>query len=362
MEITLGSDPEAFFIKSGSVYPAALAFEEYIGNNVVDLPTGSIIVDGVAIEFQPYAATEPEEVVHNLKPLLKFGYEMSKETNVELRVIPEYPFDLKWCESDPSLGEFGCSPDVSAWGDECLPATIDASKHPWRYAGCHIHIGVAGNPGYFNDTAVIERVSKSLDRTVGLTAMVLNRNLDRRRRSIYGRPGIYRHQPWGMEYRTPGNILLNKPTTMKFIFKLTKKVVELSEEHYKTMEAIVPDDILLQTLRGDDLNLAYELYLRMANVFCLDKVPSGGDAWQEAWGFVKSPRKKRISSIDSIFEEHLPQAHGNLGAQLRTARANISASIPFQEMPIPEMPEMEEMRLRESSRPYNVTSIAIEEV
>jgi len=291
MQMTVGTDPEVFFTENKSVYPAGLVFEEQFGNDTVDFPYGSLIADGVALEFQPLAAPEPEVVVANLKALLAVGVNMAKTAHKKLRIIPEFPFDTAWCEVDPHLGEFGCSPDQSAWGEECRPASINAAEHPWRYAGCHIHLGVVDNQEYFMQEGVIERSSKALDRTVGLAAMVLSGNKDKLRRGVYGRPGIYRHQPWGMEYRTPSNMLLRSPTTMEFIFKLTKKVIELSVEHYNTMMAVIPDELVVQTLRGDNLKLANELYLRMANVFCLNKLPMTLMGWKTAWGFEQPEHK-----------------------------------------------------------------------
>jgi len=122
-----------------------------------------------------------------------------------------------------------------------------------------------------------------LDRTVGLAAMVLSDNKDKLRRGVYGRPGIYRHQPWGMEYRTPSNRILGSPRVMEFIFNLTKITVELSSTHYETMKSVIPDDVVVQTLRSDDLGLARELYMRMANVFCLDALPTRGRDWEREW-------------------------------------------------------------------------------
>jgi len=284
MNITLGTDPEVFFTDIGNdVYPAGLVFGDHYGTDMIEMPCGNLIPDGVALEFQPFPSLEPAEVVANLKLLLQQGLEMAALADKKLAIIPEMPFDLSWVERDPELGQFGCNPDKSAWGEECTPATIDASKHPWRYAGCHIHMGVVDDQDYFMQTGVIERVSQALDRTVGLAAMVLGNNQDARRRKVYGRPGIYRHQPWGMEYRTPSNVILRSPQVMEFIFKLTKKTVELSAEHRATMRAVIPDDIVIQVLQGDDMNLARELYRRMANVFCLDNLPYQDRQWERSW-------------------------------------------------------------------------------
>jgi len=49
------------------------------------------------------------------------------------------------------------------------------------------------------------------------------------------------------------------------------------------MKAVIPDDVVVQTLRSDDLGLARELYMRMSNVFCLDTLPRMERNWEHAW-------------------------------------------------------------------------------
>lgn len=286
MNITIGTDPEAFFTKKDdtSVYPARLVFDDLFGTEEYEMSEGNLIVDGAALEFQPCASLEPEEVVSNLRALMQQGLVMADKADLRVRIDPELPLDLAWCERDPQLAIFGCNPDRSAWGEECEPGTINAAEHPWRYAGCHIHIGIVDDSDHFTDEEIIIRSSRALDRTVGLASMVLSSNYDKRRRGIYGRPGIYRHQPWGMEYRTPSNMILRSPHMMQFIFKLTQQTIELIEDHYRTMMAVIPDDIVVQTLRGEDIGLASELYARMVNVFCLDRLPPlAFTSWEKLW-------------------------------------------------------------------------------
>lgn len=294
MNITVGSDPEVFFTDKDkpTIYPASMVFNKHFGGELIENQYGALIVDGAALEFQPFPSLIPEEVVANLRGLLEQGVEMANIAGKVLAIVPEMAFDLSWCKRDHRLGEFGCAPDKSAWGEGCRPATIDATKHRWRYAGCHIHAGVIEDQDYFLRGGLIECVSQALDRTVGLASMVLSGNQDKLRRNVYGRPGIYRHQPWGMEYRTPSNGILRSPQVMEFIFRLTQITIELSAEHHRTMKAVIPDDVIVQTLRGDDLGLARELYMRMANVFCLDKIPQLGLHWEDSWFGTKSTSER----------------------------------------------------------------------
>jgi len=283
--ITVGADPEVFFCTDeGKVLPAQVVFDRLSLPNVVETASGSIIVDGAALEFQPLPSNEVSEVVDNLRFLIGYGANMSEQTNTPIVFQAELEFDTTWCIEDSRLAVFGCAPDKSAWGEGCRPATIDASKHPWRYAGCHIHIGIVDQPEFFMDEDNIILVAKALDRTVGLASMVIADGKDARRRQVYGRPGVFRPQPWGMEYRTPSNLILRSPTTMEFIFGLAKRTVELAAEHVLTMAAAIPDEVVVSTLRGDNINLAAELYRRMELVFGLPRIPMiPNRSWQTYW-------------------------------------------------------------------------------
>ena len=277
----IGTDPEAFFVDSSMVLPAQVVFDEIMeGDNRISYPQGDLCVDGAALEFQPYPGS-PKQVVDNLYELLIEAQVIATKFGTEVAIEPELPIDLGWCETDPSLGVFGCDPDLSVWGEGCRPETIDASRHPYRYAGCHVHIST-GDPLFFRRNHNIETVTKALDRTVGLAAMVISDNCDERRRGIYGRPGVCRHQPWGMEYRTPSNCILRSPRYMRFIFRLTAKTLFLANT--SIFEEVIPDDLVVGTLRGNDVKLAKDLYDRLAVVADLPPIPSPElGRWQDLW-------------------------------------------------------------------------------
>jgi len=286
LTITMGTDPEVFFVtgQPQNVIPAAVVYRKVGYESPINLPTGRIIADGAAMELQPEATLGVPEMLENLAALIRWGDDVCTAYASETSRItrdgpnvafwPEVPIDLDWCKQDPDLAVFGCDPDQSAWGEECRPATIDASKHPWRYAGCHIHLGVLGEPNYFRAEGQMHTNIKALDRTVGLASMVIADGNDHRRRGIYGRPGIYRHQPHGMEYRTPSNMILRSPKWMGFIFEIAVATVGLvSDGVYPELQAVIPDEALVWTLRSGNLDSAKEHYSRLASVFGLPSLP-----------------------------------------------------------------------------------------
>lgn len=289
---TFGCDPESFFTEGGLVLPAKAVFTKLLGEAALRYTVGQagdLYVDGAAVEFQPTASTDYEEVIDNLALLLRTAGIWGDEYGTQVVIAPELGIDLDWCKRDPGVAIFGCDPDQSAWGEGCRPATIDAAKHPFRYAGCHLHFGFPGRGLYFLVDNNIQVASRALDRTIGLASMALGANEDTRRREIYGRPGVYRVQPWGMEYRTPSNVLLRSPGLMRFAFEVSRKTLNLvvKRKQIKLLENLIPDDLVVATLRGDDITLAGELYHRVANIFDLPTLPSTqgvtGENWREQW-------------------------------------------------------------------------------
>lgn len=298
--ITLGTDPEVFVAdRNGDIVPA-----QTVMNSIIETISGRIIVDGVAMEFQPRPSDDPDQVIDDLRQLIHIGADISGEADKVLIFTPEARFDLAWVNRYPELGQFGCSPDISIWGETCIPKGINAAQHPFRYAGCHIHIGVVGDPLYFVPEDKLNMAVKTLDRTVGLAAMIIAGGHDARRRAIYGRPGIYRHQKWGLEYRTPSNVILRSPETMRFIFQLTKIAIEDLSGESKTLQAVIPDDVLLAALRSENMVLATEMYRRVKHVFGLPKLVYPPSYWK--WGYEKkesgdSPNKNKINLGDYLY-------------------------------------------------------------
>jgi len=283
--ITYGTDPEAFF-GVRKVLPAGVVFDKVMLSHTYRTEFGNLYVDGAALELQPLPSGNAEEVVDNLRGLLATAVnELAEPTNTRISIVPEMRINLNWCNKDPQLAVFGCDPDRSAWGDSCRPASIDASKHPWRYAGCHLHFGDTNQPTYFLEDDNIVTMSRALDRTVGLASMALGENRDKHRRHTYGRPGVYRVQPWGMEYRTPSNVILQSPDLMRFALSIAGETVKTVQGgHYEAIREVIPDDLVVEILGGDNHQAAKKLYNLMVTAFGFPTCPEAyRGAWKEAW-------------------------------------------------------------------------------
>jgi len=272
---TYGCDPEVFF-GGDHVIPAGVVFDLSNAPHLTRLSCGNAYVDGAAFELQPNWSSDPEVVVNNCREIMTFGQSLAQEYGTVVSIAPELPIDLDWCKRDPSLTVFGCDPDRSAWGDQFSPGKINAAKHPWRYGGCHLHIGIVEEPQFFDDENNIITMSKSLDRTVGLVSMILGEGKDTRRRQVYGRPGIYRQQIERMEYRTPSNAIFH-PVWLEYLFNLAGHTISLCRsEGYEVFNSILPDNLLLDVYHS---GAAKEVWDVVKTAFGLVEIPGNGGNW-----------------------------------------------------------------------------------
>jgi hypothetical protein len=108
---------------------------------------------------------------------------------------------------------FGCDPDEDAILPDYVCSTVDVSTHPYRYFGGHIHIGHMDDDISNAFKKLVRPFVRLLACTVGVycIAHTSNPEEERLRALQYGRPGRFRTQKWGLEYRTPSVSWLNLP-------------------------------------------------------------------------------------------------------------------------------------------------------
>jgi len=110
------------------------------------------------------------------------------------------------CGKDFRLAtRFGCDPDMSALNLEIPCMETDASLHPERYAGGHIHISGIPEIKEFPLPTIWSMILSAGLAAVGYSDVP---ELEKRRTFLYGRPDKFRNQWYpdgsvGVEYRTP---------------------------------------------------------------------------------------------------------------------------------------------------------------
>jgi hypothetical protein len=126
---------------------------------------------------------------------------------------------------------FGCEPDFNAYEagrERTVPLALKRSNV--RFAGGHIHLG-----GDFNCPPFVAALFADLFLTLAvqeqwprLINSVKSDQFDFRN-SFYGRPGIFRPKPYGIEYRTPSNWWTNSAKYGNFIGSRAMRLIAFLE-------------------------------------------------------------------------------------------------------------------------------------
>jgi hypothetical protein len=115
---------------------------------------------------------------------------------------------------------FGCDADHDAVLGDAACKEINVENHPYRYGGGHIHIGSENSDD-------VELIHNNILQMVRLLAVTMGNvciagtkylNLEKFRAKYYGKPGRFRPQNWGVEYRTPSNSWMSNFETQERIF------------------------------------------------------------------------------------------------------------------------------------------------
>ena len=250
---SLGTDPE-FFVLDTDRRPVP-AFKFFPGKEekrqVAPDYSSRVLAfrDGYAVEINIPPASCRENLtlsmLQGLKGTLKclpMGYTLSSLPAVPIRL----PEDLDGAPED--VRTFGCDPSWNAYTGDCLTVPLDASEHPWRYAGGHMHLSIpTGYKGYtgfdayqwiFNAESIMLFV-RMLDLYLGVPLTLwFAKEETFRRREYYGKAGEFRFQEYmkapatglpayvGVEYRTPGPEVWNAPPVASFAFGVMRSVAE----------------------------------------------------------------------------------------------------------------------------------------
>lgn len=162
-------------------------------------------------------------------PRLPKGYTLAAKAAFRIRLrtqMREAPDDVKM---------FGCDPSWDAYTGQQKVCSIDASTHPWRYAGGHLHFGTAA--GLYGDKAITDpknhrMLVKLFDLYIGIPLSVIFTDDGQwQRRKYYGQAGEFRPQQYnpstvGIEYRVPPPELFNHPALVTLFTGVGRYVVQ----------------------------------------------------------------------------------------------------------------------------------------
>lgn len=173
----------------------------------------------------------------------------------------------------PEARRFGCAPDFNAYTRSINTPEMDAARHPFRYAGGHIHIGLADfryrarNDPYLKICSTEEghlRVIKLFDLLVTIPTLLLDNSPGAvRRRSKYGKAGCFRPTPYGVEYRTPSCWWLRSPMTVSIVYGLARlaliiTALDLDGDFFKAVKT--DEQTVSACINESDVKTAKEMW------------------------------------------------------------------------------------------------------
>ena len=234
---TIGGDPEFFVATKASKILSADKFFPSKHNPIVinycdmhDVPN-KLFFDGIQAEMAISYSRCREYVNYNIFSIFQNVYNKIGEDH-KIVLKPSVKVQKKVIdEAAPEAREFGCLPDFNAYTCTTNTIAMDASAHPFRYAGGHVHLGVSS--AYLSKKSREYKVAhkevnhlriiKCLDLILSIPTLFLDNEVGaKRRRTKYGKAGCFRPTPYGIEYRTPSCWWLKSPFTSSLVTGLAR--------------------------------------------------------------------------------------------------------------------------------------------
>jgi hypothetical protein len=276
-ELTYGFDPEFFAVDKNNfvISPAIMELEMgltpvarkkdlkhpvYINNKDF-----SWMMDGVAFELTSYVIfNEPKQMQDLVKnALMELGNLLGKY-NLSIFTKPVVDFDLKWMKysDNEKVSQgliFGCDRDYDAIISNYTCDTINISTHNKRYGGGHLHLGIPEEWKNKVHRELFNPFIRLLAITCGNINIATSKypELEVERAQYYGKPGRYRLQKHGIEYRTPSNSWTTNNDAIELMFnggKLAFELLKNSTLGRKVIEEYLESTIYAITTGNQELS------------------------------------------------------------------------------------------------------------
>jgi hypothetical protein len=275
---SMGGDPEFFVAnKRGKVLNADAFFPGKYDPLITPVAGGTnkLFFDGIQAEMAFGHSTCRDNVINNIRLCLKLARSRIPADH-KILLKPSAKIDRKVIENaDPEARIFGCAPDFNAYTRSVNTTEMDASRHPFRYAGGHMHLGISSQ---YQKEGMTEydlvhsaenhlKIIKFLDLMVSIPTLVLDNSPgSKRRRDKYGKAGCFRPTSYGVEYRTPSCWWLRSPMTTSLVFGLAKLAWTLlsSELDEDFRNEIDPDEEVIRGIIDEsDTKSSIEMWKKM---------------------------------------------------------------------------------------------------
>lgn len=214
---TLGSDPEFFIQTHDGRLKSIIGLIGGTKRKPKKIGKGfAIQEDNVAAEYNIPASRTREEFITNILRPQQYIANLLQTNQFTVSRLASASFPPEEL-LDPKAQEFGCDPDFDAWTGKVNDKPV-CDDPTFRTCGGHIHIGLENK-----DPLTIMRVIRNMDKFVGVWSVLVD--ADDKRRKLYGKPGSFRPQPHGCEYRTLSNFWIFDPALIGEVWDRTQMAV-----------------------------------------------------------------------------------------------------------------------------------------
>lgn len=232
--ITIGADPEIFFVEARTNIPRSA--EGLIGGDkfhpvpMDGLPEGFMVQeDNVAAEFNIPPATTQEQFTSSIFQGVKYVQEIAKANKLKLAFVPELDFPLAQLQTE-HCQTLGCNPDFNSWTEEANPQPV--APLTMRTAAGHVHIG-----WYQPQWLDVLWVARLFDLYVTVPSILVTTK--NRRRELYGKAGACRPKQYGVECRSADNFWVNSKKYMNTMWDNIFTYINLLNEDRIPKEAVM---------------------------------------------------------------------------------------------------------------------------
>lgn len=228
----VGSDMEVFLrdMHTGKPVPSCglIGGTKQEPRPVLDEEGFAVQEDNVMLEFNIPAAKDVTGFVSSFAKILEHINAEVNSKGMMIDISPSMQF-LPEDLTSPQAFHIGCEPDFNAYRDVTRRVTLE-EMGVRRCAGGHVHVSFFTEPdeeiNFDGSPEKEQRVElvKGLDLFLALPSLFLDD--DDVRRSLYGKPGMYRPKVYGIEYRSLSNFWIKKESLIEWVYQQIPKAIK----------------------------------------------------------------------------------------------------------------------------------------
>ena len=251
---TLGHDAELFLKRKNKplpVYGLVGGTKDFPR----PVPDGAVQEDNAMAELNIDPVSTKEDWLHKTASVMTGLTDIiiEKVPDIELEFSPVVDFTRKQLNF-PGFDEIGCEPDYNAYtGEQNAPDSIKFAKGLRRFAGGHIHFGVAGLDTFDKQRSFV----RACDLNIALHSVKYEVQCKNNRKEFYGQAGAFRPKPYGVEYRVPSNFWLRTVKLQGWIYD--RSVAAINYYHKGIEDSKIDWDKVQRAINTANKTLASKL-------------------------------------------------------------------------------------------------------